>query len=85
MFGVEHPGTLALRGNLARVYQAAGRVPEAIAIFEPLLADVERILGATHPDTLSTRENLAGAYRSIGRVADAAALESGPGSDSRAR
>ena len=32
---------------------------DAIAIYEPLLADRERILGAEHPDTLITRHNLA--------------------------
>ena len=47
---------------------------EAIAIYEPLLADRERILGAEHPDTLSTRHNLAFAYQAAGRVAEAIAI-----------
>jgi hypothetical protein len=53
-------------------------VEEAIAIFEPLLADFERILGPTHPHTLTTRRNLAYADRAAGRDADAAALEAEP-------
>ena len=39
---------------------------EAIAIYEPLLADHERILGAEHPSTLTTRHNLAFAYQAAG-------------------
>ena len=60
-------------------YQDAGRVQEAIAIYEPLLADHERILGPTHPNTLATREALAGAYRAGGRDAEAAAVAEGRG------
>ncbi len=57
---------------------------EAIAIYEPLLADCERILGPRHPDTLNTRRGLAGAYRSVGRDADADALETAdPSPDAR--
>ena len=52
---------------------------EAIAIYEPLLADRERILGAEHPHTLGTRNNLASAYRAAGRMAEAAALLKGRG------
>ena len=48
---------------------------EAIAIFESLLADRERILGLKHPDTLATRNGLAGAYRAAGREEDAVAVE----------
>ena len=52
---------------------------EAIAIFKPLLADRERILGPEHPHTLSTRNNLAGAYQVAGRDAEAAAILKGRG------
>jgi hypothetical protein len=43
-------------------------VGEAIAIFEPLLTERERILGPTHPGTLATRGNLALTYQDAGRV-----------------
>ena len=64
--GAEHPNTLASRYNLANAYQAAGRTEDAIAILEPLLADLERVLGAEHPNTLRTRGNLADAYQAGG-------------------
>ena len=40
-------------------YRAAGRLDEAIPLFERTLADSERVLGVTHPDTLASRNNLA--------------------------
>ena len=52
-------------------YQDAGRTQDAITIYEPLLADLERILGAEHPDTLGSRNNLANAYQAAGRTAEA--------------
>ena len=48
--------------------------PEAIAIYEPLLAEQERSLGAEHPNTLGTRHNLAVAYLHAGRVPEAIAI-----------
>jgi hypothetical protein len=47
---------------------------QLILIGEPLLADMERVLGADHPDTLQTRGNLAAAYREVGRTAEAITL-----------
>jgi hypothetical protein len=41
---------------------------------EPLLADMERILGPDHPDTIDTRGNLGEAYRAGGRAAEAIPL-----------
>jgi tetratricopeptide (TPR) repeat protein len=49
-------------------------MPQAIAFGEPLIADLERILGPDHPDTLSARNSLATAYHAAGRVADAIPL-----------
>ena len=40
-------------------YQAAGRLAEAIPLYERTLADREQLLGDTHPDTLTSRNNLA--------------------------
>ncbi len=74
ILGVEHPSTLLARHREAFAYRQTGRVPEAIALFEALLADKERILGPTHPAKLGTRHELAGAYRDAGRVAEAIAL-----------
>ena len=47
---------------------------QAIAVGEPLIADVERVLGPDHPDTLASRNNLANAYRAAGRAAEAIPL-----------
>jgi tetratricopeptide (TPR) repeat protein len=46
----------------------------AIAVSEPLTAELERTLGPDHPDTLRSRSHLARAYREAGRVADAIPL-----------
>ena len=72
--GPDHPSTLASRNNLASAYQDAGRLDEAIALYEQNLNDRTRILGPHHPDTLTTRNNLANAYLAAGRSEDAEKL-----------
>ncbi|WP_250290101.1 tetratricopeptide repeat protein, partial [Frankia sp. CiP1_Cm_nod1] len=62
------------RGNLAIAYQTAGRVAEAIGLYEQTLTDRLRVLGPDHPDTLASRHNLAVAYQTVGRVAEAIGL-----------
>ena len=69
--GPDQPRTLASRNNLASAYLSAGRINEAIPLFEQNLADRERVLGADHPDTLTSRNDLAGAYWSAGRLEQA--------------
>ena len=49
-------------------------LPRAIAIGEPLTADLERLLGPDDPDTMRSLNDLARAYREAGRVADAIPL-----------
>jgi tetratricopeptide (TPR) repeat protein len=66
--------TLASRNNLAYAYQAAGRLAEALPLYERTLADREQVLGETHPSTLTSRNNLAYAYRAAGRLAEALPL-----------
>jgi tetratricopeptide (TPR) repeat protein len=46
----------------------------AIAIGEPLTADLEHMLGPSHPDTLNARNSLAAAYQAEGRAAKAIPL-----------
>ena len=48
--------------------------PQAVAVGEPLMEDLERVLGPDHPDTLSARNSLAVAYRAAGQAADAIRL-----------
>ena len=61
--GPDHPDTLTSRNNLAIVYDYAGRIDDAVTLFECTLADRERILGPDHPDTLISRHNLTAARR----------------------
>ena len=69
--GPDHSHTLASRNSLANAYRSAGRLKEAIDLFERTLEDRERVLGADHLDTLVSRGNLAGAYWSAGRPVQA--------------
>ena len=74
VLGPDHPDTLASRNNLAGAYYSAGRLGEAITLFEEVLADRVRVLGEDHPDTLISRNNLAAAYRAAGRLGEAIPL-----------
>ena len=47
---------------------------QAVEYAEPVLADVEQVLGEDHPDTLASRYYLARAYRSAGRLDEAIQL-----------
>lgn len=58
VLGPDHPQTLTTRNNLARAYQAAGRLEQAITLFEAVLADSERVLGPEHPLTRTISANL---------------------------
>ena len=71
LMGSAHSDVLALQNNLATTYEKAGRLNEAITLFEQILSDRIRILGDKHPDTLASRNNLAYAYQSIGCFTEA--------------
>ncbi len=72
--GPDHPHTLITLDNLAAAYRDAGRLPEAIALFERVRDARIARLGPDHPDTLTTLNNLALAYRDAGRLPEAIAL-----------
>ena len=74
ILGPDHPGTLASHSNLAYAYQAAGRLDDAIPLFEQNLTDFTRVLGPRHPNTLISRNNLASVYQAAGRLDDAITL-----------
>ena len=74
LVGSAHSDVLALQNNLATAYEKAGRLNEAIALFEQVLSDRIRILGDKHPDTLASRNNLAGAYLAANRPEESIAL-----------
>jgi RNA polymerase sigma factor (sigma-70 family) len=73
----EELAELLLRLRFIALYhliELGDRAPQAIAVGEPLTADLERLLGPGHPDTLNSRNSLAAAYLAAGRIADAIAL-----------
>ena len=74
LLGPGHRDTLNSRNSLAAAYLAAGRVGDAIPLFEQTLIVLQRQLGPDHPDTLTLQNNLATAYQDAGRVAEAIQL-----------
>jgi tetratricopeptide (TPR) repeat protein len=74
LLGADHPDTLTARNNLAYSYDKAGRLDQAIPLYEQALADRERVLGADHPDTLASVNNLAFAYELASRLDQAIVL-----------
>ena len=60
--------------SLYHLIELGDSAPQAIAVGEPLTADLERLLGPSHPDTLNARNSLAAAYLAADRVADAIPL-----------
>src|SRR5271166_4872415 len=59
---------------LYHLIELGDSTPQAVSVGEPLIADLERLLGPDHPDTLNSRNSLAAAYLAAGRVADAIPL-----------
>ncbi|WP_253891761.1 tetratricopeptide repeat protein [Actinokineospora diospyrosa] len=72
--GDSNPDTLKSANNLAGTYQSAGRLSEAVILYEQTLNTRRETLGNNHPDTLTSANNLAGAYESAGRLSEAIAL-----------
>jgi tetratricopeptide (TPR) repeat protein len=72
--GRAHGQSVFVRDRLAAAYSAAGRMGEALPVFETALADRELDSGPEHPDTLTARVNLAGCYVASGRDAEAITL-----------
>ena len=72
--GGDHADALNSRNSLATAYLSAGRVAEAIPLFEQTLAVQQRLLGPDDPDTLTSQNNLASAYQDAGQTADAIQL-----------
>jgi tetratricopeptide (TPR) repeat protein len=60
--------------GLHHLVELGDTMPHAITIGEPLIADLDRLLGPEHPDTVRARSDLARAYHQTGRVADAVPL-----------
>jgi tetratricopeptide (TPR) repeat protein len=71
VLGADHIQTFRCRDGLASTYEAAGRLDEAIGVYQHTLAERQRDLGTDHPDTLMSCGYLARAYAAAGRHADA--------------
>jgi tetratricopeptide (TPR) repeat protein len=69
-------GRVLLRLRFRALYHLIelGDSAHAVSVGEPLIADLERVLGPDHPDTLNSRNSLAAAYQDAGRVAEAMPL-----------
>jgi tetratricopeptide (TPR) repeat protein len=59
---------------LYHLVELGDSMPQAIAVGEPLTADLERVLGPEHPGTLTAMNSLAAAYQAVGRTAEAIPL-----------
>ncbi len=62
---------------IASAYVSAGRITEAITLYEQVLPDRIRVLGKNHPDTPATLNALARAYKDAGFQNKATALLEG--------
>jgi RNA polymerase sigma factor (sigma-70 family) len=60
--------------SLYHLIELGDSASQAIAVGEPLIADLDRQLGPGHPDTLNARNSLAAAYLGADRVAEAISL-----------
>ena len=59
---------------LYHLIELGDSAPQAIAVGEPLTADLAQVLGSNHPDTLNSRNSLAAAYQAVGRTDEAILL-----------
>jgi tetratricopeptide (TPR) repeat protein len=74
LLGYGHAQAALARDRLADAYAIAGRLAEALPVFEATLADREAALGPQHPDTVTARLNAARSLRAAGREPEAIAL-----------
>jgi tetratricopeptide (TPR) repeat protein len=74
LLGSGHGQAVMARDRLASAYEKAGRMAEAMSVFEAALSDRERNLGTEHPETLAARLNLAHSYEAAGLMVQAIGL-----------
>ncbi|HEX9040555.1 MAG TPA: tetratricopeptide repeat protein [Trebonia sp.] len=74
LLGYGHAQSVLARDRLADAYAVAGRLAEALPVFEATLADREAALGPQHPDTVTARLNTARSLRAADREPEAIAL-----------
>jgi tetratricopeptide (TPR) repeat protein len=74
VLGVTHKITLTSLTNLASAYRYAGRLDEAVILFERAYNASKSALGDLDPETLTAKSNLALAYQDAGRLAEAISM-----------
>lgn len=70
-FGPQHPKVGETLSNLAALYSAVRRYPQAEPLYKRSLAIRENKLGPNHPSVATTLNNLASLYESTGRYSKA--------------
>jgi hypothetical protein len=78
VLGAEHPDTLTSMSNLATSHQKAGRVAQAIPLFETAYRLRKANLGPSHVETRKSMAELRAAYIMAGRNAEADAILADP-------
>jgi tetratricopeptide (TPR) repeat protein len=71
--GKAHPEVMSTANDLGLTLEAAGRLEEARAVFQELLASTEHELGAEHPKLTFPLDNLGEILNRLGRHAEAGA------------
>eukprot|EP00268_Persea_americana_P024634 TRINITY_DN2406_c0_g1_i6.p1 TRINITY_DN2406_c0_g1~~TRINITY_DN2406_c0_g1_i6.p1 ORF type:complete len:735 (+),score=191.90 TRINITY_DN2406_c0_g1_i6:361-2565(+) len=69
-YGPYHPDTLGVYSNLAGIYDAMGRLDDAIEILEYVVGIREEKLGTAHPDVDDEKRRLAELLKEAGRVSN---------------
>ena len=75
VLGPHHPDTLTSRNSLAGSYRDAGRLEEAISLYEQVFSGRSRVLGPDDRSTLTARDELAATYWEAGRIDEAITLK----------
>ena len=68
IFGYEHPDTISLRFHFAESCQSAGKIGDAITLYQEVLSTSQQVLGPSHQSTLAALNGLSCAYFSAGHL-----------------
>ena len=68
IFGYEHPDTISLRFHFAESCQSAGKIGDAITLYQEVLSTSQQVLGPSRQSTLAALNGLSCAYFSAGHL-----------------
>ena len=68
IFGYEHPDTISLRFHFAESCRSAGKIGDAITLYQEVLSTSQQVLGPSHQSTLAALNGLSCAYFSAGHL-----------------